>query len=157
MLDEAGGETAGRFNPDFSVSGFAPGGPIAGEVTAFQINPFVKYRGLEFFGVIENATGKNTTEDDTRSFTQLGGELLYRFGQDDRFYIGTRYNTVAGELSGGNDIDINRLNIGGGWFMADNIMAKVEYVTQNYDGFTEGDIRHNAEFSGIMMEAIVSF
>ena len=157
VLDVDGGATGGRFNPDFSVSGFAPGGPIAGEVTAFQINPFVRFRGLEFFGVIENATGKNTTEDDTRSFTQLGGELIYRFGQDDRFYLGTRYNTVGGEMANGNDIDIDRLNIGGGWFIADNIMTKLEYVSQSYDGFPEGNIRHNAEFSGIMLEAIVSF
>jgi len=34
-------------------------------------------------------------------------------------------------------------------------MTKLEYVTQSYDGFT-GDYA-GAEFSGIMIEAVVSF
>lgn len=153
-----GGDRDARFAPDFDVSSFAPDGPVPNDgATAFQINPFVQYGGLEMFGVIERASGKHAQDDDTRSFTQLGGELLYRFGQDERFYIGGRYNTVNGELSGGNDITVDRLTLGGGWFMADNIMAKLEYVTQNHDGFNDHDARYDADFSGIMLEAIVSF
>ncbi len=146
---------AGRFSPDFTVSRFAPNGPIGGEMTSFMINPFVKFQGLEFYGVFENASGKLATESDTRAFTQIGAELLYRFGMDENFYVGGRYNTVSGETSGGNDIDITRINIGGGWFMTENVLTKLEYVTQSYDGFT-GDYA-GAEFSGIMLEAVVSF
>ncbi|WP_103665741.1 hypothetical protein [Gracilimonas amylolytica] len=146
---------AGRYSPTFTVSSRAPGGPIAGEMTAIMINPFVKFQGLEFFGVFETVTGQIDTEADSRTFTQLGAELLYRFGMDEDFYLGTRYNTVSGEEVGGNDIDINRINIGGGWFMTDNVMTKLEYVKQSYDGFT-GDYA-GAEFSGIMLEAVVSF
>lgn len=152
---EPGNFRAGRYSPTFTVSSRAPGGPIAGEMTAIMINPFVKFQGLEFFGVFETVTGQIDTEADSRTFTQLGAELLYRFGMDEDFYLGTRYNTVSGEEVGGNDIDINRINIGGGWFMTDNVMTKLEYVKQSYDGFT-GDYA-GAEFSGIMLEAVVSF
>ena len=143
-----GGARAARFNPDFS----------AGEMTAFQINPFVKYRGFEFFGVFENASGKQIEEDDTRSFTQLGAELLYRFGQDERFYLGGRYNNVSGELADESEIEIDRINVGGGFFLSNNMLLKAEYVMQNHDGFPEGTARTgDAEFNGVMLEAVVSF
>jgi len=144
-----GGFRSGRIAPSFA------GGGTAGEMTAIMINPFVKFQGLEFYGVFENASGKNEVESDTRSYTQLGAELLYRFGAGEDFYVGTRYNTVSGEEAGGNEIDVNRFNIGGGWFMTENVMTKLEYVNQTFDGFT-GDFA-GAEFSGIMLEAVVSF
>ncbi|MEX2603710.1 MAG: hypothetical protein WD361_05885 [Gracilimonas sp.] len=146
---------AGRFSPSFAVSGRAPGGPIAGEMTSIMINPFVKFQGLEFYGVFENASGAIDNGEDTRSYTQLGAELLYRFGMDESFYVGGRYNTVSGEEPNGNEIDISRINIGGGWFMTENVLTKLEYVTQSYDGFT-GDFA-GAKFSGIMLEAVISF
>lgn len=151
-----GGDYSGRFDPGFSLSQFAPGGPVGGEMTAVMINPFVKYHGLEFFGKFETINGKRNTEADTRTFFQYGTELLYRFGADENFYIGGRYNLVTGEQPGGDNIDISRINVGGGWFLTDNILAKIEYVNQQYDGFTSG-ARQNAEFSGMMLEAVISF
>src|SRR5690606_37731072 len=38
------------------------------EIRAIQINPFVKYGGLELFGVIERADGRASTEPETRRF-----------------------------------------------------------------------------------------
>jgi hypothetical protein len=64
---------------------------------------------------------------------------------------------VSGETSNGEDIDINRLQLGGGWFMTNNVLAKVEYVNQNYDGFATDNILHEGEFSGLMLEAVISF
>ncbi|MBD3616096.1 MAG: hypothetical protein HUJ22_05935 [Gracilimonas sp.] len=152
---EPGNFRSGRFAPSFAVSSRAPGGPIAGEMTAIMINPFVKFQGLEFYGVFENTSGAIDNGEDTRSYTQLGAELLYRFGAGEDFYLGTRYNTVSGEEPNGDEIDISRINIGGGWFMTENVMTKLEYVKQSYDGFT-GDYA-GAEFSGIMLEAVISF
>ncbi|MEX0722620.1 MAG: hypothetical protein WD053_02015 [Gracilimonas sp.] len=148
------GFRSGRINPGFG-----------NQVTAIMINPFVKFQGLEFYGVFENASGysiflPNATDSDysttdKRTYTQLGAELLYRFGDNEDFYVGTRYNTVSGEEASGNDIDVTRLNLGGGWFMTENVLTKLEYVTQSYDGFT-GKFA-GAEFSGIMLEAVISF
>lgn len=135
-----------RFNPQFN-----------NELTAIMINPFVKYQGLEFFGVYENASGKITAEPERRTFNQYGAELLYRFGSTESIYLGGRYNLVTGEMSDGNDVDITRFNIGGGWFLTKNVLAKIEYVNQKYDGFAAGSLFDEGEFSGIMLEAIISF
>ena len=126
-------------------------------MTSFIINPFLKYQGLEFYGVIENVSGKISSAPDRRTFNQYGAELLYRFGGDEDFYIGGRYNLVDGENTNG-DIEIDRFNIGGGWFLTNNVLTKLEYVNQSYDGAGyNGTPYQGAEFSGIMVEAVISF
>ena len=137
--------TSGRFNPRFS------------EITAIQINPFIKFNGLEFFGIYEIA--KNSKDQNEGSFTQLGAELLYRFGSKEQLYVGGRYNQVSGEsIKGAPSQEINRINIGGGWFMTKNIMAKLEYVNQKYEGAGYNGTKYQGgEFSGIMLEAAISF
>jgi hypothetical protein len=135
-----------RFNPAFN-----------NELTAFMLNTFVKYNGVEFYGVFENSSGKAVAEAERRSFNQIGAELLYRFGATENFYVGGRYNTVAGKLNNGADVDINRINFGGGWFLTRNVMAKAEYVTQTYNGFPTGNMFDDAKFSGFVLEAVISF
>ena len=134
-----------RFNPRFATQ------------TAVQVNPFVKVMGAEFFGVFERAMGGGDTDG---GYTQLGGELLYRFGADESFYVGGRFNTVSGEQTdGGAEVDIQRVNVGGGWFLTPNVLAKAEYVSQTYDGAAyDGNAQfQGAEFSGAMLEATISF
>lgn len=146
---------AGRFAPSFTPGRGEPA--AAGEMTAIMINPFIKYGGLEFYGVYENTSGKIKTEEDRRTFNQYAGELLYRFGSSEDFYLGGRYNVVNGETNAG-DIEIKRYNLGGGWFMTKNVLAKLEYVNQNYEGegYT-GSVYEGAEFNGVVLEAIISF
>ncbi len=143
----AGNFTSGRFNPSLN-----------NQLTAVMINPFIKYKGFEFFGMYERSEGKAASEEETRVFTQLGAEALYRFGSTENFYIGGRFNQVSGELLGsGEDIDITRVNFGGGWFMTKNVLAKIEYVNQTYDGFATGDRFDEGKFNGLMIEAVISF
>lgn len=137
---------SGRFNPGFG-----------NEVTAIMINPFIKYQGLEFYGVFETANGKASVETDTRTFNQYGAELLYRFGSSEKVYLGGRYNLVSGELTATDEVDITRLNLGGGWFLTKNVLAKFEYVNQQYNDFPAGDIYEDGEFNGVMLEAVISF
>lgn len=129
------------------------------DMTSVMINPFIKVGGLEFFGIIETMKGRKKTEanDERRSYTQYSGELLYRFGADEDFYIGGRYNTAGGEKISGDDVDISRFQLGAGWFMTKNVLAKVEYVNQEYDGYNIGDIHHEGNFKGLMLEAAISF
>ncbi len=133
-----------RFNPGFAY------------LTAFQINPFVKFQGLEFFGIFEMA---NNGDDAGGSFTQLGAEALYRFGSRENLYVATRYNSVSGESTDASETqEISRFNIGGGWFMTKNILTKVEYVTSSYSGAGyDGTKYQGAEFSGLMIEAAITF
>lgn len=138
-----GGDFDGRYNPRFPYQ------------TAFQINPFVKFQGVEFFGVFESVSNG---ADAGGGFTQLGAELLYRFGAMENFYVGGRYNSVSGEQADGAATrDISRINLGGGWFMTDNVLAKVEYVSQSYDDGFDGTLLQGSEFSGLMFEAVISF
>ena len=110
----------GRFNPGFKKN------------KAIQINPFIKYQGLEFFGVYEYVTGlKGATAPSRGNYTQLAGELLYRFGGDEQFYFCGRYNTISGkDNETASEIKIDRINLGRRWIMNKNVLAKEEYVSQ---------------------------
>ena len=138
--------SSGRYNPAFG-----------NKVTAFMVNPFLKYGGLEFFGTVELAEGKRSAQNLNRKFTQLAGELIYRFGEEENFYLGGRYNTVNGDDVSGVEIDINRMQLSAGWFMTKNVLAKIEYVNQNYDGFLPNSRFHEGKFNGVMVEAAISF
>ena len=143
---------------DARVSNFLPRfNPGFGNQTAFQINPFVKFQGLEFFGVFEVAS--NGDDAIGGSFTHLGAEAIYRFGKNEQLYVGGRYNTVSGESAdAASTIDINRINLGGGWYITKNVLAKLEYVTSQYDGAGyKGTKFEGADFNGFVAEAVISF
>ncbi|MCE7055435.1 hypothetical protein LZF95_12175 [Algoriphagus sp. AGSA1] len=145
-LEGTANDFEGRFNPRFR------------QMTAFQINPFLKYKGLEFFGIVESVG--NSEGQGNGNFTQLSGELLYRFGGTEQFYLGGRYNTVKGKNndSDTSEIEISRLNVGGGWFMTKNVIVKLEYMNQEYkSGFGATSIYNEAKFNGINLEAAISF
>ena len=100
----------------------------------------------------------NNEESGGGEFTQLGAELLYRFGNAEQLYVGGRYNTVNGTLTDDADeYTIDRFNVGAGWFMTKNVLAKVEYMQQTYDGWAAASKFAGAEFSGINVEAVISF
>ncbi|TXF77823.1 hypothetical protein FUA25_06910 [Chryseobacterium sp.] len=159
--------STGRFNPGFK------------DMTAFQINPFIKYRGFEFFGTIERASGNKvltvagvpTKRDSDGAYNQFAGDLLYRFGSKEQFYIGGKYNTVSGK-----DFDamptrkVDRWNIDAGWFLTKNILAKAEYVNQKYDNslgwgtytastntWNPNTALYGGNFKGFMLEATIGF
>lgn len=146
-----GGDFEGRYNARFV------------KITALQINPFIKFKGLEFFGIYELANGSNEitqpAPDKEGAFTQLAAELVYRFGVDEKFYLGGRYNSVQGKTteSATEDLKINRVNVGGGWFLSKNILAKVEYVNQQYTGNAWTGRFSGATFDGVNVEAVISF
>jgi hypothetical protein len=160
-------EIAGEERPSDFLPRFNPGFP---HQTAVQVNPFVAFRaaeavGVELFGVVERSLGGGQMETatgmaDRGGFTQLGGEVIVRLGRDDSFYLGTRYNTVTGSpMDDGPDQEISRLNVGGGWYLTDNVLAKAEYVDSSYsgDGFA-GDLRYaGADWNGFVVEAAISF
>jgi hypothetical protein len=136
------------------------------KINALQFNPFLKFKGLEFFGVYEVADGsediKNTAGevvDQAGKFTQVAGELLYRFGSEEKFYIGGRYNTVAGKNvdKATDELEIKRMNLVAGWFLTKNILAKVEYVDQRYTGNAWTGRFAGAKFDGIVFEAVIGF
>lgn len=131
---------------------------LTDHLTAVQINPFLKFRGLELFGLIETASGGVDDEAGDRTFNQYAVEAIYRFLPREQLYVGTRYNVVTGTLVGSRaEIDVSRLQVGAGWFPTPNILLKAEYVTQRYDGYPSTDILHGGAFDGVMIEGVIAF
>jgi hypothetical protein len=141
---------------NFRSGRFAPG---FWKFTALQVTPFVKFKGAELFGVYELVQGDKSRTETGGTYTQLGGELLYRFGKKEQFYAGARYNTVAGyDTSGAASKSIARLNLAGGWFLTKNVLLKLEYVSQDYAGEGwKGSVYEGGNFRGFMTEAAISF
>lgn len=138
--------TSGNINPGFK-----------NEVTAFQINPFVKYGGLEVFGVVERAEGKSSAEAIERTFNQQAVDVVYR-ALEDFVYVGARYNRVKGRLAGfTNDVEANRYQLGMGIFLTPSILMKGEYVNQEFKGYPTTHIRNGGKFNGFIAEGVIAF
>jgi hypothetical protein len=127
------------------------------EVTAWVINPFVKFRGLELFGNIEQAEGRGATETSTRTWRHYAAEAVYRF-LSEQLYVAGRWNMAEGELAGiPNDVTVDRVQVGGGWFITPNIEMKAEWMRQEYHDFPSTDIRNGGKFDGVVIEGVVAF
>lgn len=144
----SGNFTSGRINPGFS-----------NKLTAVMFNAFLKYKGFELFGTYEISQGQNISADaDTRTWNQLAADLIYRFGGREQLYVGGRINTVGGPLTGTTtDVSAGRLAGVAGWFMTPNVLAKVEVIDQNYSDYPTDNILSEANFRGVMLEAVIAF
>jgi hypothetical protein len=118
---------------------------------SIMANLFTKYKGFEVFGTYEKFKG--TFPNGTKSeYSQYAAEGLIRFGKQEQFYSGLRYNSVKNNL----DQSVNRFQIGAGWFMIEQVVVKLEYVKQNYNEFLTA-YGKDAGFNGVMFEAAISF
>jgi hypothetical protein len=133
--------------------------PFGSAIQGQMLNQFIKFRGAEFFGQEEWARGMNATgETAKRKVQQQVYEGLYRLGPTEQYYVGGRFINFKGNLTPGSTTirqEIQRYQIGGGWFVTKNLLAKGEWVNQDYSGFT--DIRQGANFKGFMFSGAVSF
>jgi len=164
---------------------------LSDRVTALMGNLFLKYKPLDFmsiesFTTIEKATGKKASEELNRNASQFATDLIFRFGKDENFYIGGRYNTLSADIAAANAITaaklntdnaasktaytigqdavpayalgVSRLAISGGWYVTKNMLTKIEYSNQTYSGVPNVNyILNGAEFHGISAEAVISF
>ncbi len=138
---------SGRFNPGFSK-----------KINTAMLNGFVKVYGFEVFATYEAAKGRTKTETVDRKATQYAVEGVYRFGKNESFFLGARYNSVKATLTGiANDVSVNRTSLAGGWFMTKNVLLKGEIVNQKYVDFPTSDYRSSGKFNGYVIEAIVGF
>jgi hypothetical protein len=181
--------TSGRFNPG-----------LTDNLTTIMINPFVKFKGLEFFGTYEQASGNAPVENgevqysntslptfsklDERNAYNRAADLIYRFGKNEKFYVGARWNKVNAHISMGQStttggatpninqgtrypVSMERTAFAAGWFINRAILLKAEYVTQTYDGYenimtgginaTSSHIYSGGKFSGFVIQGAISF
>ncbi|MDB4950347.1 MAG: hypothetical protein JWM27_2996 [Gemmatimonadetes bacterium] len=144
---ETGNFRSGMLNPGMSL-----------KMKSFVVNPFVKYAGLELFGLAERARGRAATETAERTWTQYAADATYRFLPGEPLYVAARYNTVSGPLAGTTaDVGASRWQLAAGWYVTDNILLKGEYITQRYNGYAAANILNGGKFHGLMMEGSVAF
>lgn len=170
-----GNAFSGRINPGFRDN-----------VTSFVVNPFVKFAGLEFFGTYEFSKGNSQVENGEiqytnpalgevaklgrRQFNQVEADLLYRFGKNEKFYVGAKYNRVDGTLAFGQsttatninqgtrrDVRVDRTSVAAGWFITRNVLFKAEYVNQAYKDYPEEHILSGGKFNGLVVQGIIGF
>lgn len=144
-------------------SGQMRGMSFSHHIRAVSVNPFIKYRGLEFFGVVDDYKGKTVAEPTFRTWKQQSGELVYRFWEE-KIFAGARANTAKGRLLntaainyGGKDVSIDRNALSAGWFVTPTMLMKAEYMKQMFYGFPATDIRNRGKIQGFMFEGVVSF
>jgi hypothetical protein len=166
MIMEKAGTTAtyavnafsGRLNPGFSK-----------RIEAFQLNGFIKMQGMELFATYEAANGRSRTETKNRKANQYAIDAIYRFGRLENVFVGARYNVVNARLANTatagttpaivytDDMKVDRIAFGAGWFLTRNILIKGEYTTQKYNDLPAGDYRNGGKFNGYVMQAVVGF
>jgi hypothetical protein len=139
-------QTAEAEGDDFRSGRWSPGANQT-EMNSYMANIFAQFYGLEVFGIYETMKGVLSGND--QNFTQTALQAIYRLGG---FYVGTRLNKVDNN----DGSTVSRTNLGGGWYMTDNVIVKLDYVTQKYDGPAHGSI-DGGKFNGLVLEAAISF
>lgn len=123
---------------------------------SWVLNPFVQLGGLELRANIETASGRNIGETTTRTWHQNAYEGLYRY--NDKLYAGARYNTVNGRFAGTtSDVNVNRYQLGAGWYLTPTVLLKGEWMNQKYNDFAPTDVRNGGRIKGFMVEGVVAF
>ncbi|MFB6317801.1 hypothetical protein [Saccharicrinis sp. FJH54] len=136
-LMDPGNRSTGRWDPGTGQT----------QMNSYQANLFAQFKGLNIFGIYEDETGVRRGAD--QHFTQTAIQAIYNIGA---FYVGTRWNKVT-DNAGSN---VTRVNFGGGWHMLDDVLVKLDYVNQKYDGPAFGEI-NGGKFNGVVVEAAISF
>jgi hypothetical protein len=84
-------------------------------------------------------------------------DVVYRFLDDEKLFVGVRYNKAKGELVGITDkVGADRWQVCGGWFIIPGLLAKAEYVNQQYF-YPPDNIKNGGKFHGVMLEGVVAF
>lgn len=170
--------TSGRYDPQFNDK------VTTVMANLFLDYQWTDQLSMESFSTLEAAKGRGKYEaTGERVAKQLATDLILRYNN---FYLGARYNVVdaeqylaadlaslpgvvsgaasdaprhnfVGQDKGMYNVKIKRTAISAGWFLTNNILAKIEYTSQKYHGFVYNDIRSNGQFSGFVAEAIIGF
>jgi len=148
--------TAATETGNFRSGMLGPG--MTHKMTSFVVNPFIKFNGLELFGLAERAKGRTLTETVERTWHQYAVDGTFRFLPGEPLYVAARYNTVAGPLAGTTtDVGATRWQFAAGWYLTDNVVLKGEYITQKYNGYAPTNILNGGKFHGLMIEGAVAF
>lgn len=108
-----------------------------------------------------NGTAAGTPEE---TWSYYAGDVVYKITP--ALYAAARYSGATTEMLNGRETGgkVNRIQAGGGFWLTKNMLMKLEYVTQKYSGFREGDMVNNniqawrdPEFHGFVAEVSFAF
>ncbi|MEP3232805.1 MAG: hypothetical protein ABJN04_08740 [Hyphomicrobiales bacterium] len=140
-----------QFNAQYRSQNFGPGTLIrAWGGFAESDFSFVDADGNQTSGGNPNTIGVIERESSI-SFWGVG---IQQFLLKDKFYVAGRFTQVRNttdDVDGGN---LERLQVGAGWFIDERSLFKVEYVNQDEDENSAGD---TGGFDGIVTELSVRF
>ncbi|MEJ6980038.1 hypothetical protein WG906_06230 [Pedobacter sp. P351] len=160
VLEKVGSKSADQFTSGRVSPGFSK------RVDAVQVSGFAKAYGLELFGTYEMAKGRTRSEVNDRKATQYAVDAVYRIGAAENFFVGARYNvleyrpmnvTGATPITYTQDVKVDRITFGAGWFLTNNILLKGEYVKQQHKDYPASNIFNGGEFKGYVIQAVVGF
>ncbi len=163
-----------NLNNDGGGAGEGPGQVRPGvgqELTAWELNaiftPFEGNKISALYGQAEDV-GPNPNhfgESGTEKWSYYSFEVQQYL--NDNFYLAGRYSNIdySEFLTPDNDGNVNRIQLGFGAFITENILLKTEYVYQAASGFNEGttgvansvDVGMEPSFQGVVLEIGVSF
>lgn len=130
----------------------------AADVLASKTNLFLKYKDTELYGMYEIADGSDVNDKDMK-MKHYAVDLVQRFNND-KFWAAARYENAvvkyADAFNDFGDAELTQWQLGLGWFLSKNAVAKFEYIDQTREKFSiykNGD----AEFKGFMVNASLSF
>jgi len=151
--------------------GQAPGQVLpagAKDVTAWQAD--LTWTGDKLslyghYGNTEDADINGVAEGTpTEEWNYYAGQAVWKFTP--KVHGAVRYSAARADILNdvASDGKVDRIQIGGGYWLTDELLAKIEYVHQEYDDFAEGDVLNNniqawrdPSFSGVAMEVSFSF
>ncbi|HET7435441.1 MAG TPA: hypothetical protein VFN10_12105 [Thermoanaerobaculia bacterium] len=153
--------------------GQAPGGVlpnISKDVKAGQFDFTFDQKGnpVKLYGhyglAVDSDLNGNAAGAPQEKWAYYSADAVYQFTSN--LYAAARYS--AADAKKINDVAsdgrVSRIQVGGGLWLTRNILAKVEYVQQKYNGFASTDILNNGiqawrdpEFSGVVSEVSFSF
>ena len=108
-----------------------------------------------------NGSAAGTPEE---KWSYYAGDAVYRINPT--LYGAVRYSSATPTMLQGRASDgkVNRLAVGGGFWLTRTLLVKLEWVDQKYSGFAEGDIVNNGiqawrnpSFNGLISEVSFSF
>jgi len=108
-----------------------------------------------------NGSAAGTPEETWNYYT---GDVVYKITP--ALYAAARYSAATTDMLGGRETDgkVNRIQVGGGFWVTRNMLMKLEYVTQKYTGFRQGDMVNNniqawrdPAFKGFVAEVSFAF
>lgn len=135
-----------------ALSGFS-------DLTVSKTNFFARYNDTELYAMLEIADGADGAGKDM-AMTHYSLDLVQRFGMNDRFYVAGRYeNAVVDYADATNDLgdaEMTQWQVGLGWFLSKNAVAKLEYIDHKREK-NSAFVGGNAEFNGYMISTALSF